>query len=84
MKRLKDAVLRLDKDFFDYWFMDDRNEYNSLNEYIISHLEHELYDIYEEEQEDPGSTVGTWIDNTNKRKVERIINNYYANKYINE
>lgn len=83
MKRLKDAVLRIDPDFMEYWFTDDRDYYDSLNEYLVSHLEHEI-DIYEEELEDPGSTVGSWINKNNKRKVERILDNYYNNKYIEE
>lgn len=96
MKRLKEAVLKIDPDWFwyfigqaDYNYGDELNMYNpimewpSLNEWIVSELEHEL-DIYEEEKEDPGSTMGSWVTSKTKAKVERILNNYYNGKYIEE
>ena len=50
MKRLKDAVLKIDKDFMNYSCMDDLKEWETLNDYFIYHLEHEL-DIYYEWKE---------------------------------
>lgn len=101
MKRLKDAVLKIDPDWF--WYFIGQADYNygdkiiqngvelynpimewpSLNEWIVSELEHEL-DNYEEEKEDPGSTMGSWVTSKTKARVERILDNYYNDKYIKE
>ena len=93
MKRLKDAVLKIDKDWFMYFIgqpdyekgdkVDMYNpieEYDSLNEWIISQLEHEidLYEGVEEERE------VSWITSKTYQKVKRVLDNYYNDKYIKE
>lgn len=78
MKRLKDAVLKIDKDFMNYAGFDDIKEWNTLNDYFIYHLEHEL-ELYEEK-----NPIGSWVTKDNIRKVKRVIDNYYNNKYIKE
>lgn len=78
MKRLKDAILKVDKDFMNYSCMDDVKEWETLNDYFIYHLEHEL-DLYEEK-----NPIGSWVTKENVRKIKRIIDNYYKGKYINE
>lgn len=83
MKRMKDAVLKIDPDFMNYSFMDDREEWNSLNEYLIYHLEHEL-DIYYEWKEEGFDKPFSWVQKNNIAKVKRIIDNYYKGKYIDE
>ncbi len=81
MKRLKDAVLRIDKDFMNYSCMDDLKEWKTLNDYFIYHLEHEL-ELYEDKE--LRECTGSWVNKNNIQKVKRIINNYYDGKYIEE
>lgn len=83
MKRLKDAVLKIDKDFMNYSCMDDLKEWETLNDYFIYHLEHEL-DIYYEWKDQGFNTPYSWVTKDNIRKVKRVIDNYYNGKYINE
>ena len=83
MKRLKDAVLKIDKDFMNYAGFDDVDEWETLNDYFIYHLEHEL-DIYYEWKEEGFKTPFSWVTKKNIRKVKRVIDNYYNNKYIEE
>lgn len=83
MKRLKDAVLKIDKDFMNYAGFDDVDEWETLNDYFIYHLEHEL-DIYYEWKEEGFKTPFSWVTKENIRKVKRVIDNYYNNKYIDE
>lgn len=78
MKRLKDVVLKIDKDFMNYAGFDDVKEWNTLNDYFIYHLEHEL-ELYEEK-----NPIGSWVTKDNVRKVKRVIVNYYNKKYIVE
>ena len=82
MKSLKDAVLNIDKDFMNYSAMDDIEEYDTLNDYFISHLEHEL-DIYYECKEYDMDNI-SWVTKDNIRKVKRVIDNYYNGKYKGE
>ena len=82
MRRLKDAVLKIDKDFMNYSCMDDIKEWDTLNDYFIYHLEHEL-DIYYEWKEQ-GIEHMSWVTKNNIRKVKRVIDNYYNGKYIDE
>lgn len=83
MKRLKDAVLKIDKDFMNYSFTDDIKEWETLNDYFIYHLEHEL-DIYYEWKEQDFKEPFSWVNKDNIRKVKRVIDNYYNGKYIEE
>lgn len=83
MKRLKDAVLRIDKDFMNYAGFDDIEEWDTLNDYFIYHLEHEL-DLYYDYKEEGYESPCSWVQKSNIQKVKRIINNYYDGKYINE
>lgn len=96
MKRLKDAVLKIDKDWFMYYIgkpnyeIGDKlemynpiEEYDTLNQWIISELEHEL-DIYYEWKEEGFKEPFSWVTKDNIRKVKRVIDNYYKGKYIDE
>jgi len=96
MKRLKDAVLKIDPDWFKYYIgqadyekgmkLDIYNpieEYDTLNEWIISQLEHELETYYECKEEGIKKPF-SWITKENIRKAKRVIDNYYKGKYIDE
>lgn len=83
MKRLKDAVLKIDKDFMNYSGMDDIDEWDTLNDYFIYHLEHEL-DIYYEWKEEGFDKPFSWVTKDNIAKVKRVIKNYYDGKYMEE
>lgn len=96
MKRLKDDVLKIDKDWFMYFIgqedyelgekIDKYNpieEWDTLNEWIISELEHEL-DIYYEWKEEGFKTPFSWVNKNNIKKVKRVLDNYYNDKYIKE
>ena len=105
MARLKEAVLKIDKDWFMYyigqpdyemgekviWEYEDGSksepynpieEYDKLNDWIISELEHEL-DLYYECKEE-GIKDYSWVTKDNIRKVKRVLDNYYNGKYIEE
>ena len=81
MKRLKDAVLKIDPIFMNYAGFDDVDEWETLNDYFIYHLEHEL-ELYEDKE--LRETTGSWVNKNTVNKVRRIIDNYYNNKYIDE
>lgn len=82
-KRLVDDVLKIDPDFMKYSSMDDRDEWDTLNDYLIYHLEHEL-DIYYEWKEEGFKKPFSWVQKENINKVKRVIDNYYNGKYIDE
>ena len=77
---LKDAVLKIDKDFMNYAGFDDIKEWETLDDYFIYHLEHEL-DIYYEWKEEGFKEPFSWVNKDNIRKVKRVIDNYYKGKY---
>ena len=77
---LKEEVLKLYPDFMNYAGFDDVEEWNTLDDYFIYHLEHEL-DLYYDWKEEGYSEPFSLVQKDKLAKVKRIINNYYKGKY---
>lgn len=80
---LEKEVVKIIPDFFEYYLSDYMLEYDNIDDFIISNLEHEI-DLYKdwktegfECQEDV-----SYIKKTNIKKVERLLKKYY-NYYNN-
>lgn len=80
---LEKEVVKIIPDFFEYYLQDDIEDYEDVDDFIISNLEHEI-DLYKdwkaegfECQEDV-----SYIKKTNIKKVERLLKKYY-NYYNN-
>lgn len=81
---LKKEVVKIIPDFFEYYLQEDIEEYEDVDDFIISNLEHEI-DLYKdwkaegfECQEDV-----SYIKKTNIKKVEKLLKKYY-NYYNNK
>lgn len=77
---LKDAVLKIYPDFMKYAGFDDVDEWETLDDYFIYHLEHEV-DLYYEWKEEGFTTPYSLVQKDQLTKVKRIIDNYYKGKY---
>lgn len=76
---LEKEVVKIIPDFFEYYLSDYMLEYDNIDDFIISNLEHEI-DLYKdwkaegfECQEDV-----SYIKKTNIKKVERLLKKYYT------
>ena len=77
---MKERVLKIIPDFFQYYLKEDVREYDSEDEFIVYTLEHELY-LYENWKEegykDKDKEGVSYINKDNAKKIKRLISSYY-------
>ena len=80
---LKKEVVKIIPDFFEYYLHDDMLDYNNIDDFIISNLEHEI-DLYKDWKDEGFKCQEdvSYIKKTNIKKVVRLLKNYY-NYYNN-
>ena len=75
---MKERVLKIIPDFFQYYLKEDIREYDSEDEFIVYTLEHELY-LYENYKEEgyKDKEKVSYIKKDNVKKIKQLINSYY-------
>ena len=75
---MKEQVLKIIPDFFQYYLREDVREYDNEDEFIAYTLEHELY-LYENWKEEgyKDREEISYIKKDNVKKIKRLINSYY-------
>ena len=75
---MKERVLKIIPDFFQYYLREDIREYDSEDEFIVYTLEHELY-LYENYKEEgyKNREEISYIKKGNIKKIRELISSYY-------
>lgn len=75
---LKEEIINIIPNFFDYYLSTDITDYDSINDFIVSTLEHEidLYKNYKEEGFKDKQKV-SYINKSNIKKVNGLLKRYY-------
>jgi len=77
---MKEQILKIIPNFFQYYLKEDIEEYESEDEFIIYTLEHELY-LYENWKKEgyKNKEEISYIKKENVKKIKNLINCYYKN-----
>ena len=77
---MKEQILKIIPNFFQYYLKEDIEEYESEDEFIIYTLEHELY-LYENWKQEAYKNKEeiSYIKKENVKKIKDLINCYYKN-----
>lgn len=75
---LKKEIINIIPNFFDYYLSTDITDYDSINDFIVSTLEHEidLYKNYKEYGFKDKQKV-SYINKSNIKKVNGLLKKYY-------